>query len=112
MKIIFISSYSLSKFKYDQLNLSYFIELKQDFTWVDCSYLDNRKYYEDNKNNIFFIDNYVILKSISDLSNVINKNAKTIIIRVNRKIKFNLLYDSNRSLQKKIKLGQLRRETS
>ncbi len=44
--------------------------------------------------------------------NIEVRNAKTIIIRVNRKIKFNLLYDSNRSLQKKIKLEQLRRETS
>ena len=30
----------------------------------------------------------------------------------NKKIKFNLLYDKNRSLQKKIKIEQLRRETS
>ena len=44
--------------------------------------------------------------------NIEVRNAKTIIIRVNRKIKFNLLYDRNRSLQKKIKLEQLRRETS
>ena len=30
----------------------------------------------------------------------------------NNKIKFNLLYDKNRSLQKKIKIEQIRRETS
>jgi len=40
------------------------------------------------------------------------RNAKIITIKTNKKIKFNLLYDSNRSLQKKIKIEQLRRETS
>ena len=40
------------------------------------------------------------------------RNAKLISIKTNKKIKFNLLYDSNRSLQKKIKIEQLRRETS
>jgi len=38
------------------------------------------------------------------------RNAKTISIKTNNKIKFNLLYDSNRSLQKKIKIEQLRKE--
>ena len=42
--------------------------------------------------------------------NVEIRNAKKIVIKTNKKIKFNLLYDSNRSLQKKIKLEQLRRE--
>ena len=40
------------------------------------------------------------------------RNAKHILIKTNRKIKFNLLYDSNRSLQKKIKIEQIRKETS
>ena len=44
--------------------------------------------------------------------NVEVRNAKNIIIKTNRKIKFNLLYDQNRGLQKKIKLEQLRKETS
>ena len=39
------------------------------------------------------------------------RNAKSIIIKTNNKIKFNLLYDRNRSLQKKIKIEQLRKET-
>jgi len=39
------------------------------------------------------------------------RNAKIISIKINKKIKFNLLYDSNRSLQKKIKIEQLRKET-
>ena len=40
------------------------------------------------------------------------RNAKSITVKTNTKIKFNLLYDKNRSLQKKIKIEQLRRETS
>ena len=40
------------------------------------------------------------------------RNAKSIIIKINDKIKFNLLYDKSRSLQKKIKIEQLRRETN
>ena len=40
------------------------------------------------------------------------RNAKSIIVKTNKKIKFNLLYDRNRSLQKKIKIEQLRKETS
>ena len=43
--------------------------------------------------------------------NIEIRNAKKIIIRVQRNIKFNLLYDKNASLQKKIKLEQLRKET-
>jgi len=39
------------------------------------------------------------------------RNAKSILVKINNKIKFNLLYDKNRSLQKKIKIEQLRRET-
>ena len=38
------------------------------------------------------------------------RNAKHIIVKTNQKIKFNLLYDQNRSLQKKIKIEQLRKE--
>ena len=44
--------------------------------------------------------------------NIEIRNAKTIVVKTNQKIKFNLLYDKNKSLQKKIKLEQLRRETS
>ena len=44
--------------------------------------------------------------------NIEVRNAKNIIVKTNKKIKFNLLYDKNRSLQKKIKIEQLRRETS
>ena len=40
------------------------------------------------------------------------RNAKSISIQTNNKIKFNLLYDKNRKIKKKIKIEQLRRETS
>ena len=39
------------------------------------------------------------------------RNAKSVVVKSNSKIKFNLLYDENRSLQKKIKIEQLRNET-
>ena len=42
--------------------------------------------------------------------NVEVRNAKTIFVKTNNKIKFNLLYDKKNSLQKKIKVEQLRRE--
>ncbi len=42
--------------------------------------------------------------------NIEVRNAKNIIVRTDNNVKFNLLYDSNSSLQKKIKLEQLRRE--
>ncbi len=39
------------------------------------------------------------------------RNVKTITIQVNKKISFNLLYDKNNSLYKKIKIEQSRKET-
>ena len=42
--------------------------------------------------------------------NVEVRNAKKITVKVQTKIKFSLLYDKNSSLQKKIKLEQLRKE--
>tara|TARA_B100001027_G_C16184153_1_gene292944 strand:+ start:51 stop:818 length:768 start_codon:yes stop_codon:yes gene_type:complete len=44
--------------------------------------------------------------------NIEVRNAKKITISVQNKIKFYLLYDKNKSLQKKIKLEQLIKETS
>ena len=44
--------------------------------------------------------------------NIEVRNAKNIIVKTNQKIRFNLLYDKNKSLQKKIKIEQLRKETS
>ena len=44
--------------------------------------------------------------------NIEVRNAKNIIIKINKKIRFKLLYDRNKSLQKKIKIEQLRKETN
>ncbi len=43
--------------------------------------------------------------------NIEVRNAKKIQVKTNKKIKFKLLYDQNRSLQKKIKLEELKKET-
>ena len=43
--------------------------------------------------------------------NIEFRNAKQVIIKTNKNLKFNLLYDKNRSLQK-IKIEQIRRETT
>jgi len=40
------------------------------------------------------------------------RNAKNIIIKANKKISFNLLYNKNNSLEKKIKIEQVRKETT
>jgi len=42
--------------------------------------------------------------------NIEVRNARTIKIKTNKRLKFNLLYDVSRSLQKKIKLEQIRKE--
>ena len=39
------------------------------------------------------------------------RNAKKIIIKIHKNLKFNLLYNKNRSLHKKIKIEQLKKET-
>ena len=44
--------------------------------------------------------------------NIEVRNAKIITVQKNKKIKFDLLYDNNSSLQKKIKLEQIRKETN
>ncbi len=61
----------------------------------------------------------IIIKNLNPLKRPISavadnlevRNAKSITVRTSNKIKFNLLYDKNRSLQKKIKIEQIRRET-
>ena len=44
--------------------------------------------------------------------NVEIRNATKIIVKVQNKVQFKLLYDNSKSLQKKIKLEQLIKETS
>ncbi len=71
------------------------------------------------KGRIVKDDSKIIIKNLNSkkrpisavADNIEVRNAKTISIRTNKKIKFNLLYDQNNSLQKKIKIEQLRRET-
>tara|TARA_B100000780_G_scaffold273525_1_gene237223 strand:- start:1753 stop:2523 length:771 start_codon:yes stop_codon:yes gene_type:complete len=61
----------------------------------------------------------IIIKNLNPLKRPISavadnlevRNAKSISIKTNSKISFNLLYDNNKSLQKKIKIEQIRRET-
>ena len=67
-----------------------------------------------NDNSMITIKNLnPIKRPISAVAdNIEVRNAKNIYIKTNQKIKFNLLYDKNRSLQKKIKIEQLRRETT
>jgi len=64
-------------------------------------------------NSIIKIKNLNIYKrpisSVADNNEV--RNAETITIKVNKNIKFNLLYNKNNTLQKKIKLEQIKRET-
>ena len=62
----------------------------------------------------------IIIKNLNPIKRPISavadnievRNAKSIFIKTNNKIKFNLLFDKNRSLQKKIKIEQLRNETN
>ena len=56
--------------------------------------------------------NYIKRPISAVADNIEVRNAKSIIIKTNNNIKFNLLFDKNRSLQKKIKIEQLRKETS
>ena len=50
------------------------------------------------------------ISAVADNSEV--RNAKSIVVKTNNKIKLNLLYDKSRDLQKKIKIEQLRKETN
>ena len=65
-------------------------------------------------NSIIIIKNLNIKKrpvsAVAD--NIEVRNARIIKIKTNKKLKFDLLYDTNRSLQKKIKLEQIRKEIS
>ena len=72
------------------------------------------------KSKIVNDNSKIVIKNLNPIKRPISavadnievRNAKNIIIKTNKKIKFNLLYDSNRSLQKKIKIEQIRKETN
>ena len=64
-----------------------------------------------DKSTITIINLNPIKRPVSAVAdNVEIRNAKKIVVTVHSKIKFSLLYDKNKSLQKKIKLEQLRKE--
>ncbi len=66
-----------------------------------------------DKSEIIIKNLNILKRPISAVAdNVEVRNAKYISVKINKKIKFNLMYDSNRSLQKKIKLEQIRKETN
>ena len=66
-----------------------------------------------SENSKIYIANLDIFKrpinSVADNQEI--RNAKSIKIKVNKKINFKLLYDKNNSLNKKIKIEQSRKET-
>ena len=63
---------------------------------------------------------HIIIKNLNPMKRPISavadnqevRNVTKVSIKTNNKIKFNLLFDKNRSLQKKIKLEQIRKETN
>ena len=71
------------------------------------------------KGKIVSIKSKILIKNLNPKKRPISavadnfevRNAKLISIEKDNKIKFNLLYDKNNSLQKKIKIEQLRNET-
>ena len=66
-----------------------------------------------DKSEIIIKNTNPIKRPVSAVAdNVEVRNAINISIKINKKIKFGLLYDSNRSLQKKIKIEQIRNETN
>ena len=65
-----------------------------------------------DKANILIKNLNFLKRPISAVAdNIEIRNAKSISIKMNHKIKFKLLYDRNRSLQNKIKVEQLKKET-
>tara|TARA_A100001015_G_C14514150_1_gene527807 strand:- start:43 stop:600 length:558 start_codon:yes stop_codon:yes gene_type:complete len=64
-----------------------------------------------NKSKIVVSNLDVRKRPISAVAdNIEIRNVQKVIIKVQSKIKFNLLYDKNSSLQKKIKIEQLRKD--
>jgi len=64
-----------------------------------------------NKSTITIRNMDPIKRPISAVAdNIEIRNAKKIIVKIKSNIKYNLLYDKNKSLDKKIKLEQLRKE--
>tara|TARA_B100000963_G_C22545274_1_gene634116 strand:+ start:49 stop:816 length:768 start_codon:yes stop_codon:yes gene_type:complete len=65
----------------------------------------------NDKSKVTIINLNHIKRPVSAVAdNVEIRNAKKIVVKVQNKIKFNLLFEKKRSLQKKIKLEQMRRK--
>ena len=66
-----------------------------------------------DKTNIVIKNLNISKRPISAVAdNIEVRNASVITIKIASNIKFNLLYDKNRGLQKKIKIEQIRKETN
>ncbi len=64
-----------------------------------------------DKSRIFIKNLNILKRPVSAVAdNIEVRNAININIKINKKIKFKLLYNKNNSLQKKIKIEQLRKE--
>ena len=65
------------------------------------------------KSSIDIRNNNINKRPISAVAdNIEFRNARSINITINKKIRFNLMFNRNNSLQKKIKIEQLRKETA
>ena len=74
---------------------------------------DGREKIVNDKSKIIITNLNPSKRPISAVAdNLEVRNAKSITVRTNNKINFKLLYDKNRGLQKKIKIEQIRKETS
>ena len=71
--------------------------------WKGKIVSDKSKIYIKNLNSI-----KRPVSAVAD--NIEVRNAKNITVKTNKKIKFNLLYNSNSSLEKKIKIEQIKKE--
>ena len=73
---------------------------------------------EDGRVELLMIKTKIVITNLNPSKRPISavadnlevRNAKSITIKTNNKIKFNLLYDKNRSLQKRLKLSKLEKK--
>ena len=87
-------------------------EIKVILSSIPNLALDEVPLGTDDKSNIIIKNLNPKKRPISAVAdNIEFRNAKKISIKTLNRIQFKLLYDSNRSLQKKIKIEQLRKET-
>ena len=99
------------------LNFFFFqISIASNIAYIDLNYIINNS----NSGKIISDKSKIVIKNLDIKKRPISavadnfevRNAKIIKVKSNEKIKFSLLYDKNRSLQKKIKLEQIKKEIS